>query len=315
MDKEKFGFIFKVTLGGIVVFFLTALLVMRFIFTISTIAMPDFTGVPFDSAKKVAEKLKLNLKIENEIFTNVYESGCIVSQDIKPKSKIKKGRAVYVVVSMGSKMIAVPNITGMMKPNAVLTIKQSNLDDGFETIVTSGIYKENTVMSQYPAPGENVPTGTKVDLLRSGPPEVPNFLMPSFINQNIFDVFKILKDNQLFVTSLTINVNETLDSGTILDQSPGAGNMINKDTPIVFTINKKASDPKLKNKLIKITYKMEGYDVSKLVKINLFDLGGNRVVYNKVTGPNEVVDLKESILGEALVQIFIGTDLVKEIEY
>ncbi len=315
MDKEKFGFIFKVTLGGIVVFFLTALLVMRFIFTISTISMPDFTGVPFDSAKKVADKLKLTLKIENEIFTNLYESGCIVSQDIKPKSKIKKGRSVYVVVSMGSKMIAVPNIIGMLKQNAILNIKQSNLDEGFETIVTSGIYKENTVISQYPAQGENVPTGTKVDLLRSGPPEVPNFLMPSFINQNIFDVFKTLKDNQLFVTGLTINTNETLDSGIIVDQSPGAGNMVNKDTPIVFTINKKSSDPKLKNKLIKITYKLEGYDVSKLVKINLFDLGGNRVVYNNVTSPNEVVDLKESILGEALVQVFIGTDLVKELEY
>jgi len=315
MDKEKISFILKASFFGFIVSILTAVFVMRLIFSISTISMPDFTGVQFENAKKVADNLKLNLKVENEVFNNIYENGAIVSQDIKPKSKIKKGRAVYVVVSMGSKMIAVPNITGMLKPNAVLTIKQSNLDDGFEAVITSGIYKENTVISQYPAPGESVPTGTRVDLLRSGPPEVPDFFMPSFTSQNIFDVFKVLKTNQLFVTGLNISVNETLDSGTILGQLPESGSMVNKDTPIVFSISKKSNDPKLKNRMIKISYKMEGLDVSKLVKINVFDLSGNRVVYNKVTGPNDDIELKESILGEALVQVFIGTDLVKEMEF
>lgn len=314
MEKIKFSYIFKLVFLGIIISIITAFVSMKLLLSISVIYMPDLKGMQLEQAKKASSKLGLELKIENEVDSNLFEKGCIISQDIPPKSKIKKGRNIYVVVSRGSKTIQMPDITGLPLQKAVIELKNSNLDIGLEASTSSFVFKENIIIAQSPPPGENIPTGSKVNILKSTGQRKFNFMMPDFKNQNIKNVFNILKKYDLHINNLDVEDNDKLESATICKQTPPFGSLINKETPIDFIVSKKGDDPKLNQRFIKINYKHER-DTAILIKIIALSLNGSETLYNEVTQPNQQINLNATVRGDAIVQIYEGTEMIKQLEY
>ncbi|MCE5300527.1 MAG: PASTA domain-containing protein [Spirochaetia bacterium] len=314
MDKEKTGFILKVSFVGFILFFVTAALVMRVIFSISTIYMPDFTGLKVEKAQKQAARMKIDLKIEDEQFSNVYEQGMIITQDIKPKTQIKKGRVVYVVVSKGSKLVLVPDITNSLKSKAIVDLKNTGLIEGSTAAIRSNIYKENIVIAQSPAPGEEIPAGMPMNLLYSSGERERDFLMPNFTGRTIFDSFELIKTNKLMVEKLIVEENSGLESGVILSQSPGAGYMVNNNTPITLKASINESDERLKKRIIHLSY-VNPAQVPQLIKITVLSLNGSDTIFSEVAEPGQVITLSTAVRGNALVQIYNGTGLAKEMEF
>lgn len=315
MEKIKFSFIFKIIIFGIFISVITALFVMKFIFSISTISMPDFTGVELEKAQKICEKLGIDLKVEDEIYNNVIEKGKIISQNLKPKSKIKRGRTVYVILSKGSKLVTVPDITNTLKSKAIIELKNNDLEEGIESTITSNIYKENFIIAQFPLPGTQIEFKSKINFLKSSGEKKQEFLMPDLINQNIFSIYKKLSSKKLFISQLLIEENENFESGTIIEQKPPFGYKITKESEIVLKVAKKPSDTSLKKRLIKISYTFTEANVAKLIKINVFSLNGTETIFNEILEPGKTVNLNARVIGDAIVQIFIGNELIKEIEY
>ncbi len=311
----KKSFIIKLLILGLFISVITALFVMKLVFSLSTITVPDFTGITLENAQKTCSKLGLELKIEDEIYSNVYEKGQIITQNLKPKTKIKKGRTVYVILSKGSKLITVVNITNILKSKAMVEIKNNDLEDGTETVASSPIYKENFIIAQYPPSGVQVPFKSRINYLKSSGEKKQNFLMPDFINKNIFKVYKILSSKKIFLSKLIIEDNETLDSGTIINQEPPFGYKINDETQIILTATKKTSDISLKNRSIKIVYTSTESNVPKLIKINVFSLAGSETIYNDVLEPQKTLALNARVIGDAYVQVFMGNELIKEFEF
>lgn len=315
MEKVNKSFFVKMIIVGLFIAIVTALFVMKLIFSLSTITMPDFTGIPLENAQKTCSKLGLELKIEDEVYSNIYEKGTIISQSLKPKAKIKKGRVVYVLLSKGSKLVTVPDITNILKSKAIVEIKNNDLEEGYESVIFSPIYKENFIIAQYPPPGVQIQFKSRINYLKSTGEKKQFFLMPDFINQNIFTVYKILSSKKIFLNKLIIEDNENFDSGTIINQDPPLGYKINSDTQIILTATKKPSDTSLKKRLIKIYYTFTESNVARLIKINVFSLSGSETVYNDIIEPQRTITLNARVIGDAYVQIFMGNELIKELEY
>ncbi len=255
------------------------------------------------------------IKIDNEVDSNLYEKGCVVSQDIAPKSKMKKGRAVYVVVSRGSKIVPVPGLIGSLTSKAVIDLKNAFLDVGYEASVPSASVPENIIIAQSPPAGENVPSGSVINILKSSGPKKPSFIMPDFKGNNISVIYGAMKKYELVISGLSVKENDTLDSGSVLEQSPQAGSKIDRETPITFIVSKKPNDARLKQRLIKFTYRREDAGVPVLIKINVLSLNGSETVYNEMTQPGRLISASASVRGDALVQVFSGTKVVKEMDF
>ncbi len=315
MEKANKAFFFKLIIVGFFISIITALFVIKLIFSLSTITMPDFTGISFENAQKICSKLALELKVEDEIYSNIYEKGIVISQNLKPKSKIKKGRVVYVILSKGSKLVTTPDITNTLKSKAIIEIKNNDLDEGYESVIFSPIYKENFIIAQYPPPGVQIQFKSRINFLKSAGEKKQSFLMPDFLNQNIFSVYKILSSKKIFLNKLIIEDNENFNTGTIINQEPPYGHKINSDTQIILTATKKPSDTFLKKRLIKIVYTLTESNVARLIKINVFSLSGNETIFNDVIEPQKTISLNTNVIGDAYVQIFMGNELLKELEY
>lgn len=315
MEKVKGSFILKLIFLGFILSCLTAALVMKFLFAVSTISLPDFTGTALEKAQKTASRSGIEIKVENEVDSNIYEKGLIVSQDMPPKSKIKKGRAIYVVVSKGSKIVPVPSVIGSLLSKAVIELKNAFLDAGYEAAVSSFVAPKDTVMAQSPPAGENAPSGSQVNVLKSTGPKDFEFMMPDFRGKNISDIYAIMKKYELTIASLSVQDDEKPESGTVISQSPDAGYKITKDTPITFTASKRPADLKLKQRLIKFSYRLENTTSPALVKIQVLSLQGSETVYNEMTPPDRIISESATVRGDALVQFFVGTQAVKEVEF
>ena len=44
-------------------------------------------------------------------------------------------------------------------------------------------------------------------------------------------------------------------------------------------------------------------------------LNGSEIIYNDITQPQQKIRVNAKVRGDALVQVFIGTELLKEIEF
>lgn len=315
MEKIKGTFILKLIVTGFILSGLTAMLVMKLLYSVGTITIPDMTGVPLEKAQKVGARVGIEIKVENEVDNNMYEKGCIVSQDMPPKSKIKKGRAIYVVVSKGSKIVPVPNVIGSLLSKAIIELKNSNVDTGYEASVSSFVVPQDVVIAQSPPAGESIPSGSQINILKSTGPRDFEFMMPDFSSRNISEVFSMMKQYALSISSISVQDDDALPSGSIISQSPEAGYKINKDTQIVLTASKQPDDQRLKQRLIKFSYRLENTDSPALVKINVLSLGGSETVYNEMTQPGKVINESATVRGDALVQFYVGPEVVKEAEF
>ena len=84
---------------------------------------------------------------------------------------------------------------------------------------------------------------------------------------------------------------------------------------INFTTSKQPSDRALRKRLIRIAYKFDASNIAKLVKIKVLSLNGSEIVYNSITEPGQTVVKNARVIGDALAQVFIGTELYKEYEF
>lgn len=314
MEKLKVSFVLKLVVTGLILSAVTAALVMKIIFAVSTINMPDFTGTDLEKARITCARMHIDLKVDDEVFSSFYPAGSIMQQDVKKGTQIKKGRTFYVIVSKGSKILSIPDITNLQKSKALVELKNSGLNEGYETVITSNVFKEDTLIAQSPAPGQEVPAGLSINFLRSSGKREQNFLMPDFSGRDAFTSFNSMRKAGLLIEKLDVEENETLASGTIIGQQPAPGSMVNKKTPITIKAGVSATDAKLKKRTIKISFTNPA-QVPQLVRINVMSLNGSETVFNEVAEPGGVVDVNAAIRGGAIVQIFNGTELVKETEY
>ncbi|MGD0566445.1 MAG: PASTA domain-containing protein, partial [Candidatus Goldiibacteriota bacterium] len=313
MEKVRFSYILKLTVIGFILMFAAAATITRIISALSTISMPDLTGIKLDRAQKLAFRMKIDLKVEDEINSPLYDAGSIIAQDIQARSEIKKGRTVYVVVSKGFKLVQIPDITDRPKAEALVMIKNAGLLEGFDAIIASPSIKDTNVISESPGAGQVVPAGIKINMLRSSGPRVKNFVMPRLTGRDTMEVFSILKSRDLHIESLSAEsggseTSGSAASGVIISQSPQAGFLVNEKSAITLRASINENDTRLKKRMINISY-TSASTTPQLIRINVLSLNGSETVYNEVAQPNDPVSVSAAVRGQAVVQIYGGTEL------
>lgn len=101
-------------ISGVIVFlFLVSILLNVFTRHNKYKAVPDFSGMTMEQAKKAARKGSLKLEINDSIYVPMYDGGVILDQLPKPESEVKSGRRIFLTVnSYHQKMVEIPYVTG-----------------------------------------------------------------------------------------------------------------------------------------------------------------------------------------------------------
>jgi beta-lactam-binding protein with PASTA domain len=192
--------------------------------------VPNIVGMTAADANTAIVDVNLMVGTITTAYSNTVAAGVVISQDPAAGTAVAIGSAVNYVKSLGKPVV--PYILGMTAADAnTLITSVDNLQVGTITTAYSNTVAAGLVISQDPAAGATVNTGSSVNYVKSlGKPVVPSIvgMTEGAANTAITSV-----DN-LQVGTVTTAFSNTVAAGVVISQDPAAGTTVNTGSPVNY---------------------------------------------------------------------------------
>ena len=199
--------------------------------------IPDFTDQSLSDAQLNIKDLDLTFEISSEEFSPGKEKGIILSQFPIAGTKVKTGRVVKLVTSLGQKLVPIPELAGLSVRQAILNLETAGMELGEIAWAFSDTLPEKVVVFSYPASGTEIPLGSPVNLMVNHG-RASNFTyVPSVIGLTIDEAVKLLEDKSLKLGIVTYRTDENYLPETVLEQSEPRGTELDIGTEIDLVVS------------------------------------------------------------------------------
>jgi len=131
------------------------------------VAVPNVVGDTQTSATTAITGAGLVVGTVSQQSSSTAASGSVISESPAAGTNVASGSAVNLVVSSGSAQVAVPNVVGDTQTSATTAIAGAGLVVGTVTQQSSSTAASGSVISESPAAGTNVASGSAVALVVS----------------------------------------------------------------------------------------------------------------------------------------------------
>lgn len=173
---------------GLLSFFLVARLGIKG----GTVTMPDLKGLPVQGATLKLQNLGLELQVREERYSADAPYGAVLEQSLEAGAKLKRGRTIAVVISIGNKVLQVPVLVGSATARqARLLLESSGFNAGRVARVHDDKVPKETVMAQSPEAGTEGLRGQAVSVLVSDGPSDGARLMPDLRGRSVEEARQI----------------------------------------------------------------------------------------------------------------------------
>jgi serine/threonine-protein kinase len=199
--------------------------------------VPDFVGQKMVEARMTLIDLELGFEIASEEYSPGKEKGLILGQFPIGGTKVKSGRAVKFVVSLGQKMVPIPDVAGLSVRQARLNLETAGLTIGDIAWAFSDTLPEKMVVVSYPPAGTEVTTGAPVTLMVNRGRSADFTYVPRLVGLTLDEAQQRLADKQLVSGIITRQLNDQYLPETVLEQSVVAGSELEPGTEIDMVIS------------------------------------------------------------------------------
>lgn len=126
--------------------------------------IPPVRGLDISEAKSLLHDSGFFVKEILVVYDTLPSEVCVKTEP-EAGEKLQKGEGIKLFVSIGPEIIEVPNVVGKKISLAKDIIESAGLEVGTIKKRISTEHYQGVVIAQSPKPKENVPKGTKVDLV------------------------------------------------------------------------------------------------------------------------------------------------------
>ncbi len=241
------------------------------------IEMIDLKGKNFDQAKTELENMGLKIYQSATEFSDEYEQGQIINQDIPVGDMVDEGTMVRVTVSSGKneedteETVTVPQVTGYTDTAAIGMLTDAGLDYNRE-YENSDTVAEGTVIRQSPESGASVAGGTKVTIVVSQGRQ--SVAVPNLKNMTESAARKALEEKGLQCGTVNSDYSDTVEEGKVIDQSEAAGKTVYSGTTVNITVS---LGKKEELYMLRANIKLPNDDTVVSANITLQDADGNEL--------------------------------------
>ncbi|RME20974.1 MAG: PASTA domain-containing protein, partial [Candidatus Zixiibacteriota bacterium] len=165
------------------------------------------------------------------------QEGIILRQYPVAGTKVKSGRTIKVVISLGKKMIAIPDVAGKSVRQAMLDLETAGLKLGEIAWAFADTIPERVVVFSYPAAGTEIPIGSPVNLMVNRGRASTFTYMPNVVGMPLSEATKKIEDKSLRVGVVTYRTDENYLPETVLEQSEAEGSELDVGTEIDLVVS------------------------------------------------------------------------------
>jgi beta-lactam-binding protein with PASTA domain len=216
---------------------LSALTAMRFAIRGREVEVPALSGKTKDEAEQILKTQGLHLKVSSSQFSSDVSEGKVLAQDPTSGTRIKTDRTVKVLLSLGQRRFAVPNLIGTSLRAAQLTLSQRRLSLGNTLYTHTSEGDASTVVYQSPQPGTQEGTDPSVNILISLGPPAQYFVMPDLIGKPAELAASRARNEGFRIGKMNFRNYPGVESGVVIQQKPQAGYRLTKSDVISLDVS------------------------------------------------------------------------------
>ena len=201
------------------------------------VELPDVVEMSAENAKKTLENKGFHGVITDSVYDTHYDVGMVIEQMPPAFSTVKKGRHVYLTVSIGEKPIIMPNLFYISPRDAELTLQSYNLELGAKHYEYDDSSPEGVVIAQSYPQGQKVKRGTRISITISLGPFPERRTVPQLVGKGLDEAQSQLKI--LGMDKIKINYEEKANilPKTVLKQSIKPGTSVDEEKEIELTVS------------------------------------------------------------------------------
>ena len=191
------------------------------------VAVPNVVGLMQAAATTAITGASLTVGAVTTAASATVPAGSVISQSPIAGTQVATGSAVALVVSSGSSgpsQVAVPNVVGLTQAAATTAITGASLTVGAVTTAFSTTVPAGSVLSQSPAAGTQVATGSAVALVVAS--NLPQVVVPDVVGLPQGAATSAITDANLEIGAITTASSTTVPAGSVISQSPAAGTQV-----------------------------------------------------------------------------------------
>ena len=199
--------------------------------------LPNFVNEKLVEAQLELEELGLGYEIASEEFSPGKEKGIILSQYPIPGTKVKSERAIKFILSLGQKLIPIPELAGLSVRQAILDLETAGLELGEIAWAHSDTLPEKVVVFSYPAGSTEIPLGSPVNIMVNRGRALDFTYMPRVVGMQLSEAELLLEEKILKLGLVTYRRDENYLPETVLEQSEREGSELDNWTEIDLVLS------------------------------------------------------------------------------
>ena len=168
--------------------------------------------------------------------------GHIILQKPNAGEKVKVGRRIYLFVSGGDPVVAVPDLKGKSIRDAKFALERLGLSLGQIEDVPSNNPKDMIFDQQYAA-GTKLQRGANVGVTMSVGNNEGLLTVPDLMGKSLVEAQKVLADSSLNVGKINYQRSYSLLPNTVVDQYPSKGSRVSPGTKVDLFVTKNEDSP------------------------------------------------------------------------
>ena len=203
----------------------------------SEINVPNVVGMTEEEAIEVLKDADFNPQLSDTSYGVSLPPGRIFLQKPEAGKIVKEGRTIYLFLSGGEQIIALPMLKGKSVRDARFALERIGLKLGkIEELASS--HPKDMVFDQQFAEGTKLKKGQSVGISVSIGKGAGNISVPDLIGKSLTEAQRILSDSTLSVGKVNYQISNTLLPNTVLDQYPAPGNKLNSGSSVDLFLTK-----------------------------------------------------------------------------
>lgn len=232
VDKNPISKLLKhliiAVIAGIILIFLIFKFINVYTHHGEAFSVPDFTGMSFEQAEKIALKKDLRVKIIDSVYNAVGRRGTIIDQNPPRDFKVKDNRTIFVTIkSYNPEIIKMPNFVENTLVQAKADIETYGLT--IERLVYKPSKYNNIVLEQHFGgriinPGEKIEKGSGITLILGRSERMDNTITPSLIG-----LYK--EQAELKAAEYMLNIGTALYDETVISYADTINARVKKQRP------------------------------------------------------------------------------------
>ncbi|MEW6769830.1 MAG: PASTA domain-containing protein [Bacillota bacterium] len=273
------------------------------------VSVPNVQGMTLDRAEETLEKKGLRVQVQ-EVHNPQVEEGRVIKQDLKPGSRVKKGRLVTLLVSLGPEMHTVPNVRNKLLQDAEMILVNEEFTVGLKKQVFDEEAPAGTVVDQDPAPGTSWPKDSPVNLVVSKGPRPVLKPVPDLLGLTVEDARAKLAGAG-FSLSEDMAQQQSTDylPGYVCAQTPAPGTNLETGRAVAVTVST-GPGPAPKEATVYLPVPDDGREHT--VRITVTDARGIVEACNATYQAGERVVQPLTYYGRATISVYLDERLVRE---